>query len=52
MHVNVINGLPAQFIAVHDHTEAFFAAQFKCQTLRREQDVACQAFVLDRKSVV
>ncbi|KPX79892.1 hypothetical protein ALO59_200059 [Pseudomonas amygdali pv. mellea] len=45
MHVNVINGLSAQIIAVHDHAEAFFTTQFKGQTLRCEQDMPRQAFV-------
>ncbi len=45
VHVNVVDGLPAQLIAVHHHAEAFFAAQFEGQTLRREQDMSGQAFV-------
>ena len=36
---------PADLNRLRD-PEAFFAAQFKGQPLRREQDVSCQAFVL------
>ncbi|MNG11012.1 hypothetical protein D3C84_945150 [compost metagenome] len=42
----MIDRLPAQWIAVHDHTETFFAAQFQRQALGREQNVPGQCLVV------
>ena len=46
MHMNVIDGLPTEFIAVHHHPEAFFATQLDGQALGRVQDMPSQSFVV------
>src|SRR5471030_2253393 len=44
--MNVINGLPAFFIAVHHHAKAFLAALFNSQTLSGKQNMAGQGFIV------
>lgn len=45
VHMDVVDGLTAQLIAVHDHTKTVFAAQLFGQALSGEEDMASQAFV-------
>ena len=46
VHMNVVDGLPTLFIAVHDDPETLFTAQFQCQTLRGKQDMPGQCLVV------
>ncbi|MNH24130.1 hypothetical protein D3C79_840480 [compost metagenome] len=46
VHVNVVDRLSTQLVAVHDHAETFFTAQLFGQTLGGEQDMSCQPLVL------
>ena len=46
MHMYVIDGLPTQWIAIHDHAKALFATQFQGQTLGGEQNMPSQCLVV------
>jgi hypothetical protein len=45
VHMDVVDGLAAFGVAVHDHAEAFLAALLDGQALGGEQDVAGQGLV-------